>query len=80
MRHEYRLTEKGASLYINVLQMHEWAKRWLIGKNDQTLILTHSPCGAPLHSELVCSECYKPLKATEVTFDQNFRQAPNVNS
>jgi DNA-binding HxlR family transcriptional regulator len=74
LRHEYRLTDKGAALYTNVLQMHEWASRWLLDDDDQALILTHKPCGASLQSELVCSECQQALKVTEVIFDHDFEQ------
>jgi DNA-binding HxlR family transcriptional regulator len=72
VRHEYRLTEKGAALYTHVLQMHEWAERWLTGAEPSTLLLTHLPCGSPLHSELVCSECEQPLKASEVRYDRDY--------
>jgi DNA-binding HxlR family transcriptional regulator len=72
LRHEYRLTDKGGALYTHALQLHEWAGCWLMDKDEQPLILEHTPCGAALHSELVCSECDKPLKATEVTFDHDF--------
>jgi DNA-binding HxlR family transcriptional regulator len=71
-RHEYRLTDKGAALYTYVLQMHEWAHRWLLDADEQPLVLTHQPCGADLHSELVCSECLEILKITEVRFDPDF--------
>jgi DNA-binding HxlR family transcriptional regulator len=69
LRHEYRLTDKGAALYTHTLQLHEWACRWLLGKDEQPLLLEHTPCGASLRSEWVCSECDKPLKVTEVSFE-----------
>jgi DNA-binding HxlR family transcriptional regulator len=71
-RYEYRLTDKGADLYLHTLQMHEWASRWLLVDNQQPLILKHQPCGSILHSELVCSECEEPLTTTEITFDHDF--------
>lgn len=76
-RHDYRLTGKGAALYIQTLQMHEWAGRWLLEKNEQPLILKHIACGADLRSELVCSECSEALKVTEVTFERDFEPGPN---
>jgi DNA-binding HxlR family transcriptional regulator len=69
VRHEYRLTEKGADLYQYALQVHEWAERWLLDPQDRPLKLEHRPCRAPLKSEVVCSECDRPLKAREVTFE-----------
>ena len=80
VRYEYRLTEKGSALYTNVLQMHEWAERWLAGDDETTLILTHVPCGSRLHSELVCSECLQVLKASEVTYDREFFREDSASS
>ena len=72
LRHEYRLSDKGAALYSNALQMHEWANKWLIGKDEESMILNHRKCQARLTSELVCSACEQILKASEVTFDPMF--------
>jgi DNA-binding HxlR family transcriptional regulator len=66
LRHEYRLTEKGADLYTHALQMHEWAGRWLLDSGEQPLVLTHKPCGKPLRSRVACSKCGEDLAATEV--------------
>ena len=66
VRHEYRLTEKGADLYTHALQMHEWAGRWLLDDGEQPLALAHESCGNPLRSRVACSGCGKDLKATEV--------------
>lgn len=68
VRHEYRLTEKGADLYIHALQVHEWAERWLLDEEDRPLVLEHKPCNSPLVSQVVCSECEQPLKARDVTY------------
>lgn len=73
VRHKYRLTEKGVELYIHALQVHEWAERWLLDKNDRPLLLEHQPCQSPLSSEAVCSECGEPLKAADVTYDHDFK-------
>jgi DNA-binding HxlR family transcriptional regulator len=70
VRHEYRLTEKGADLYIHALQVHEWAERWLLDEGDRPLTLEHKLCNSPLRSEVVCSECKKPLKPREVTYER----------
>jgi DNA-binding HxlR family transcriptional regulator len=69
VRYEYRLSDKGADLYVHALQVHEWAERWLLKEGERPLLLTHRPCGSPLHSEVVCSECEKPLKPREVTYE-----------
>jgi len=75
-RHDYRLTEKGAALYTQTLQMHEWARRWLLEEGEQPLILHHTACGAALQSELVCSECSEPLRVTDVNFEHDFEPGP----
>lgn len=76
VRHEYRLTEKGADLYIHALQVHEWAERWLLDEADRPLLLEHLSCRSPLNSEVVCSECEMPLKAKEVTFEVGNKKTP----
>lgn len=68
VRHEYRLTEKGADLYIHALQVHEWAERWLLDELDRPLLLEHKPCNSPLISQVVCNECKEPLRARDVTY------------
>lgn len=80
LRHEYRLTEKGAALYNNTLQMHEWANHCLLENEEPPLILSHKPCGAILQSEVACSECGELLKVTEVTFDHEFQQSDGSKS
>lgn len=69
VRHEYHLTEKGADLYLHALQVHEWAERWLLDDNERLLLLEHKKCQSPLRTEVVCSECEKPLNAREVEFE-----------
>jgi len=72
VRHQYRLTEKGAALYNVTLQMHEWACRWLLEENQEPVILFHRLCGAQLHSEMVCSHCEAELHGSEVAFERDF--------
>jgi DNA-binding HxlR family transcriptional regulator len=72
LRHEYRLTEKGTALYNSTLQLHQWASRHLLEPDEKPLQLLHQPCGAEVHSELICSECGEALNASEVTFERNF--------
>jgi DNA-binding HxlR family transcriptional regulator len=80
LRHEYRLTEKGADLYTHALQMHEWAARWLLDEGEQPLALTHKPCGQPLRSRVACSECGKDLRATEVRVPDETDTVPGRTS
>lgn len=70
VRYRYRLTEKGADLYLMTLEMHEWAERWLMTRAERPLVLRHSPCGRLLKTRTVCSACGEPLDVHHVTFDQ----------
>jgi DNA-binding HxlR family transcriptional regulator len=68
-RFAYHLSEMGRDLYAHTITIHEWADRWLVSPGEAPLDLTHLPCGNPLVSELVCSECEAPLVARHVSFD-----------
>ncbi|WP_405221472.1 winged helix-turn-helix transcriptional regulator [Lentisalinibacter sediminis] len=71
VRYEYRLTEKGMDLYLVALTMHEWANRWIVAPDRRPLELIHRPCGEPLVSAMVCSECGEALKPEDVDFDRD---------
>jgi len=71
VRYEYRLTEKGMDLYLVALTMHEWANRWIVAQDRRPLELIHRPCGEPLVSVMVCSECGEALKPEDVYFDRD---------
>lgn len=68
LRYEYHLSEKGKDIYASTVALHEWANRWLIGQGEPPLKLKHKPCGKPLESELVCSECDQALIPTNVVY------------
>ena len=56
VRHEYRLTDKGADLYPVPLAILDWGRRWL-GPSESDTTLTHTPCGADLDVVLSCRVC-----------------------
>jgi len=68
-RYEYMLTDKGRDLYGHTLMMHQWAEKWVVDSRDSPLLLTHIPCGKPLHGIVVCSECSEELTLDSVNFD-----------
>jgi DNA-binding HxlR family transcriptional regulator len=70
-RYRYRLTDKGADLYLVTLEMHFWAERWLLERSERPLVLKHRNCNRALRIETVCSECHGPLKLHNVTFDRS---------
>jgi hypothetical protein len=60
VRHEYRLTDKGADLYHVPLAILTWGQRWL-GAAESDTTLTHTPCGADLKVVLSCGVCAEPM-------------------
>ncbi|MEJ8567888.1 winged helix-turn-helix transcriptional regulator [Elongatibacter sediminis] len=71
LRHRYRLTSKGADLYLTTLEMHAWAERWLMAPDERPLVLRHLPCGHLLETRTVCSACGDPLDVHNVTFERD---------
>jgi DNA-binding HxlR family transcriptional regulator len=69
-RHEYRLTEKGHDIFGFAIMLHQWGKRWLLGKRASTVGLKHH-CGSPLTCEVVCSACPEPLKLGTIGYANN---------
>ena len=53
LRHEYRLTDKGADLYPTLVALMQWGDRYL-GDGPPPLSLDHRDCGAPVRVALVC--------------------------
>ena len=68
-RHEYKLTDKGRDLYGHTQVMHQWADKWVVDSGKPPLLLTHVPCGKPLHSTVDCSECSAELTSDSVNFE-----------
>jgi len=75
LRHEYRLSAMGKDLYAHTVAIHEWADRWLLGPGESPLKLEHLPCGSPLVSEVVCSECGEVLQPQDVSYREPGRGA-----
>ncbi|GGZ64099.1 winged helix-turn-helix transcriptional regulator [Paraglaciecola chathamensis] len=60
-RYEYKLTEKGESLYSMTLAMRQWVLDYL-APMERPFKLVHTQCGHDLDVDVVCSTCSsKPL-------------------
>lgn len=70
VRHEYRLTEKGADLYPVPLAIMAWGRRWL-GPAESDTTLTHTPCGADLQAVLTCGVCAEPMSRPTITLGRD---------
>lgn len=68
-RFEYRLTKKGIELYPIFVAMMMWGDRWAT-VGHPPLSLHHKLCGCRLGAEMRCSECEKPISASDVTFSE----------
>ena len=65
-RHEYALTAKGLELFEVLMVMVAWGDTWLAGAAGPPALYRHHACGQISHVELVCSECGRPMRATDI--------------
>ena len=66
-RNEYRLTEKGKSLFPLVMVMRQWAIDWVL-KNNTVEVLTHKRCNQPLVIDVQCQHCEQKPWPRDVQF------------
>ncbi len=72
VRHAYHLTGKGRDLFPWFLALLQWGDKWCDPQQQgKPMLLTHSPCGRPMHGEVRCSECRQPVRAHEVVFTRD---------
>jgi DNA-binding HxlR family transcriptional regulator len=67
-RYEYRLTEKGRSMYSIMVALMEWGDRWLDEGEGPPLLLVHGRCGHRTSGEVVCTHCHEPLEGREMSY------------
>ena len=67
-RYEYRLTQKGKSLYPLVMAIRQWVLAWL---PNSTETLIHKKCAQPLNINVQCGHCHEQPKAKDVSFKNN---------
>ncbi len=56
LRHEYRLTPKGADLSPALIALMGWGDRWCSDGAPPTVLVHHS-CGSPLEHSVRCPQC-----------------------
>lgn len=74
-RFEYRLTEKGRSLYPVLLALLQWGDRWFADSKGPPLLLTHEKCHHGLTMAPACSACGGKLDSSNTSF--NFSDVAN---
>jgi DNA-binding HxlR family transcriptional regulator len=66
--HEYVLTEKGRDFAPALIALTAWGDRWA-APDGAPILYTHSACGSPVRSEVVCETCGPMDDLAEVRAD-----------
>jgi DNA-binding HxlR family transcriptional regulator len=68
LRHEYRLTEKGVSLWPLIVALREWGDRWEGAHRRETppVRMTHRDCQGSIRARHVCEVCAAEVPPQEV--------------
>ena len=69
LRHEYRLTEKGLSLYPIIVGLAHWGDTHLSGEDGPPLLRRHKACGHVFDPVLTCSECGEAVGPRDVSVE-----------
>ncbi|MET7297401.1 helix-turn-helix domain-containing protein [Embleya sp. NPDC005575] len=64
-RYDYRLTDKGRTLWPVLNAMRQWGDQWA-APDGPPLIVTHANCGQPSTAVHVCSHCGEPLTSHDL--------------
>jgi DNA-binding HxlR family transcriptional regulator len=64
LRHEYRLTTKGADLWPVMVALLQWGDRYAI-EGERPIILQHRDCGGELDDRRRCVVCGVDVSVTE---------------
>ena len=65
-RHEYALTAKGLELCDLLMAMVRWGDRHTAGEAGPPVLYRHHACGRVGHVDPRCSECGRPMHASDV--------------
>jgi DNA-binding HxlR family transcriptional regulator len=80
VRHEYRLTAKGADLYPVILTLLAWGDKWLCGPPGPAELSVHNKCGLPTTAKVVCAHCGAELTAADTEIYAKPWPVPMANS
>jgi len=65
-RSEYRLAPAGRDVFPIVVALLQWGDKHLAGREDPSIVLRHTRCGADADPQLVCRSCGEPIDVGEV--------------
>ncbi len=64
LRHEYRLTAKGADLSPSLVALMQWGDRWYA--ETPPTVLVHDACGTALQNVTRCPQCGDDITPTHI--------------
>ena len=79
VRHEYRLTAKGADLSPALVALMHWGDRWYATDGPPTL-LVHDACGTPLGQAVSCPACDQTVTPSHIRSRPGPGRAPEETS
>lgn len=65
VRYDYKLTEKGRSLWLVVNAMRQWGDTWA-APDGPPIEAVHKSCGHVMTVEPVCSDCGEHLRGRDI--------------
>lgn len=68
IRHEYRLTPKGLTLYPSLILLMRWGDTWLAEGHGPPVVLRHTLCGQDFTPEALCTACGGTFTPADVTY------------
>ncbi len=79
LRHEYRLTEKGADLWPVLVSLLQWGDRHGL-EGERPIILQHRDCGGELDDRRRCINCGADVSMTEAVAVRTGARRPAVDA
>ncbi len=70
VRHEYRLTAKGADLSPALIALMRWGDEWY-SEGEPPVVLVHEACGTPLEQHVRCPHCDELVTPGKVRSQQH---------
>ncbi|MFG1795754.1 winged helix-turn-helix transcriptional regulator [Nocardia sp. NPDC049149] len=67
---DYVPTPRGLDFLACLLAAMHWGDRWSPDEDGPPVQVSHLGCGQPMHAELSCKHCDRPVVAQEVSFDR----------
>ncbi|UVS77944.1 helix-turn-helix domain-containing protein [Actinokineospora sp. UTMC 2448] len=67
LRHEYRLTPRGMSLWPMMATICAWEGGWAHGQAEPVPVMVHHRCGRAFDPLMACSTCGETVEPREVT-------------